>query len=262
MGLKISLGTRNFILSGGSMREAFKNAICEVYGGSQPVDADQAISGAPLLYTLTKSGGAFTAEVLANTTITLATGAAGSVNTVTVNGVNIIPDGAVPFNTSLAQTATDLAAAINNAFTDPMYTASASGAVVTIKAAPGTGALPNTFVVATTVTTLTTTIGNSGTLANGVSAVNGLSFNAAAAGVLAKRSTESWQGTAVLGGTATWFRLKAAIVDGGAADAAGAFCRVDGAVATAGQQMTMANTAITLGAVQTLANFNINFATP
>lgn len=259
--LKLSLGLRNFILGGGSMREAFKNAIMEMYAGGQPTDADQAVIGT-LLVTFTKSGGAFTPEVLSSTTITLTGGASGSINTVTVNGVNIIPDGAVAFNTSLTQTATDLAAAINNAFTDPTFAASAVGAVVTIKAAPGTGATPNAQAVATTLTTITNTIANGSTLAGGVTAVNGLSFGAAAAGVLAKKATETWQGTAVATNTAGWFRLKSSIADAGALDAAGAFMRLDGAVATSGAQLNMASTSIVAAAVQTLATFNINFPTP
>lgn len=261
MALKLSLGLRNFILSTGPMREAFKNAIIEMYSGGQPVDADQAVTGT-LLCTFTKTGGAFTAEVLASTTITLTGGASGSINTLTVNGVNLIPDGAVPFNTSLAQTAADLAAAINNNFTDPTFTASAVGAVVTIKAAPGTGATPNAQAVATTLTTITNTIANGSTLAGGVTAVNGLSFAPAAAGVLPKRTTEAWQGTAVATGTAGWFRLKSSIADAGALDSVGAFMRLDGSVATAGAQLNLTSTSIVSAAVQTLATFNINFPTP
>lgn len=261
MALKMSLGLRNFILSGGSMRHAFKNAILEIYSGGQPADADAAVTGT-LLVVFTKAAGAFTPETRASTTITLNTGAAGSIDTLTIGGVNVLPDGAVPFNASLNQTATDLAAAINNAQTDPAYFAAAVGAVVTIKAAPGTGVLPNAAALVIGLTTITATIANGSTMAGGVAAVNGLSFNAGVAGVLAKRATETWQGAGLSTATAGWFRLKGADLDAGAADPTGVFRRLDGAIATAGAQLNMANTAIVAPAVQTLATFNINFPTP
>ena len=91
--------------------------------------------------------------VSATGTITLATGAAGSIDTLTVNGVSII-SGAVSFVTSLAATATALAANINAHTSVPDYTASAVGTTVTITAVTG-GTGSNGFVVAATYTTLT-----------------------------------------------------------------------------------------------------------
>jgi hypothetical protein len=92
-------------------------------------------------------------ETQATGTITLTGGAAGSINTVTVNGVALI-GAPVVYNTSLAQTASDLAAAINAYQTN--YIAVAVGAVVTLYATIGLGDSVNTYVVATTSTTLTT----------------------------------------------------------------------------------------------------------
>tara|TARA_R110002126_G_scaffold10949_3_gene50153 strand:- start:6771 stop:9113 length:2343 start_codon:yes stop_codon:yes gene_type:complete len=91
--------------------------------------------------------------VSATGTITLATGAAGSIDTLTVNGVSII-SGAVSFVTSLAATATALAANINAHTSVPDYTASVVGTTVTITAVTG-GTGSNGFVVAATYTTLT-----------------------------------------------------------------------------------------------------------
>ncbi len=87
--------------------------------------------------------------------ITLETGASGSVDSVTVNGVTIT-SGSVAFSTSLAGTATALAANINAYTSTPNYTAVANGATVTITAVT-TGAAVNGFVVSATLTTITAT---------------------------------------------------------------------------------------------------------
>lgn len=96
--------------------------------------------------------------VSATGTVTLTGGAAGSVDSITVNGVNVM-SGVVLFNTDLVTTAADVATNINNAVTSPEYTATANGAVITITAsAPGYGA--NGFAVVANTTTITTTVTN------------------------------------------------------------------------------------------------------
>lgn len=99
------------------------------------------------------------ASTAATGNVTLTGGAAGSIDSVTVNGVTIT-SGAVAFNTSLDQTATDLASNINAHTSSPEYTAAAVGSVVTISAAATQGATPNGFVVAANLTTITATTGN------------------------------------------------------------------------------------------------------
>jgi hypothetical protein len=84
-------------------------------------------------------------------TFTLLTGAAGSVDTLEVDGASII-SGPVPFNTDLATTAADVATDINGFSAD--YTAAAVGPVVTITAVAG-GPAPNGYAITFTATTLT-----------------------------------------------------------------------------------------------------------
>ena len=88
-------------------------------------------------------------------TVTLTGGAAGSVDTITVDGVNIM-SGAVSFTTNLATTATAVASNINAHTSTPEYTAVAVGAVITISATSGAGSTPNGFEVLATATTITT----------------------------------------------------------------------------------------------------------
>jgi hypothetical protein len=256
MPLKLSAAMRNFINQNGSFRDALQGGELQIYSGAQPATADAAPTGT-LLCTITSGSGARTPEVLATGTLTLTGGAAGSVDAVTVGGVGII-DAPVPFNTSLAQTAADVAAAINDAESVPEYTATASGAVVTIRAKRGSGAVPNALAVAATATTITT---SNTAMAGGVNAVNGLKFGSSAGGVLPKRASQIWSGVAITGGTAGWFRFIGGVADSGALDTAEGQIRMDGAISTSGAQLNMTSTTIVGSATQTIASFPVTLPT-
>lgn len=195
--------------------------------------------------------------MLATGTVTLNSGASGSIDTLTVDGISII-DAAVAFDTSLTLTATALALAINNAASDPEYHATSAGAVVTIIAKRGSGAGANGLVVASTVTTLTKTDAN---MASGVTAVNGVNFGIAAAGVLVKLASQVWSGVAGATGTAGWFRFVGAVADSGVTDTTESDIRLDGAISTSGAQLNMSSTSIVSGATQTVSSFPITLPT-
>lgn len=82
----------------------------------------------------------------------------------------------------------------------------------------------------------------------------GLEFDDAATGVLSKKSTETWSGTAVASGTAGWFRLKQ---PGDLGTENTTDCRFDGACATSGSELNMSSLTITADAVQTISSFAI-----
>jgi hypothetical protein len=251
MALRISTRFRNFVNQHGSWKQALQNGKIVIYTGAQPADADNAVSGSELV-TFTSSAGAHTNEVQASTTITLSGSTSGSVDTVTIDSIALI-DSAVAYNASFDQTATDLAAAINKGYSQPEYIATASGAVVTIKALPGAGVEANGLVVASTSTGLTSTPVTP--TASGVDPVNGLKFQNSASGILAKLSTQTWSGLASASGTAGWFRFHGAVVDAGAADTGYEFLRLDGSVATSGGQLNVNSTSITSGATETITSF-------
>ena len=92
----------------------------------------------------------------ATATVTLTGGAVGSVNMITVNGVNIM-SAPVAFTIDLATTATAVATNINVYASSPEYTAVAVGPVITISAASSAGSDANGFVVVVTTTTITYT---------------------------------------------------------------------------------------------------------
>lgn len=256
MTLRLSTGLRDYVNQGGSIKEALQNGQILIYSGSQPATADTAPSGT-LLASITANSGIRTAEVLATGTITLS-GTAGTVSAVTVNGVAII-DNAVPFNTSLTQTAADLATEINNTCSAPDYQATSSGAVVTIRPMRNTGAAPNGFVVATTASGGLTAV--NANLSGGVTAINGLKWGTSSGGVLAKHPVQVWAGVAANSGTAGWFRFTGSVADSGVTDSVGSEFRLDGAISTSGAQLNMSSTTVSAGATQTISSFPVTLPT-
>lgn len=252
MTMRLSTAMRDFLNKNGSIADGLRNGHIEIYTGAQPTSADAAATGT-LLCTITSSSGALTPEVLSSGTVTLTGGSSGSVNTLTVNSVEIMGV-AVPFNTSLTQTAADVAAQINRYKSTPDYTATSSGAVVTIKALPGTGTSPNGFVVASTTTTLTKTDVN---MSGGVAAVNGLAFDNSVSGVMSKLSTQTWSGVNAATGTAGWFRQYGSVADANALDTTATYLRIDGAISTSGAEMNLNSTAFTSGATTTLSSWSM-----
>lgn len=247
MTIRISTGARNATATTLGLLGAFNKGSIRIYSGTQPATADAAATGT-LLGTVTLSSGALTQETQASQTITIA-GSSGSIDTVTVSTLNIIPDGAVAFNTSTTQTAADLATAINR---NGLFTATSALAVVTVKPRPGAGATYNGVAFATTVTTLTATVG-AGTLSGGVAAVNALSLIESAAGVVSKPTSAVWSFAGVAAGTAGWFRFVGSVADAGALQSAAPYlCRLDGAIATSGSDMGLSNITVAVGAPNTI----------
>jgi len=138
MALRLSTALRNFLLEGGSFEGAFSGGRIKIFTGSQPTLADDAEAGT-LLVTITDNEGAFTAEVQSSGSVDLTGGASGSVDTLTVNSIEIMGS-STPFNTSLIQTATDVVTKINANPKNKLFKASNVGGtvdVITITAKPG-----------------------------------------------------------------------------------------------------------------------------
>lgn len=243
MTARLSTALVTKLMDTGSFKDIFANCVIDIWSGTQPATADSAATGS-LLCTVTKSSGALTAETKATGGFTIA-GGSGSVNTITVNGIDIL-GAAVNYTTDVTTTAAAVVAQINKNPKNTMFVASNVAGAVTLTAVNGLGTLPNTWVVSGTATTLTLTplVNMSG----GVDAVNGLKFGNAAAGVLSKDSSETWSGVVALGGTAGWFRVRTSQDAGTAADSALVHPRFDGSISTSGAQMNLGSLTLTLAA--------------
>lgn len=258
MTLRLSTALRDFVNNQGSLKDALHDGEIRIYTGAQPASADTAPSGT-LLCTITAASAARTAEVSATGTVTLA-GSSGSVTSITVNSVEVL-GATVAFDTDLTTTAAAVAAQINKYRSQPNYTATSSGAVVTIIAPRGLGAIANGYVVSTTVSTLTKTDVNMGSATAGVTAVNGLRFGVSSSGVLVKDASQVWSGVNAASGTAGWFRFTGSVADSGATDSSATQVRLDGAVSTSGAQLNMSSTSLTSAATTTLSSFPITLPT-
>lgn len=250
MTLRLSTGLRNALNSGLGFQGAFNRGSINIYSGSQPASGDAAVTGT-LLGVITIGSAALTQETQATGTITLTGGASGSIGPVTVGGFNIIPDVAnVAFNTSLSQTASDLADAINR---NGIYTASVSGAIVTIKPRPGAGASHNTYAVTATVATITATYAN---MSGGAAPANGLYLGAAGSGIIEKPLTVIWSFNGLVAGVAGWFRMIGSVSDAGVLVSSAPWpIRLDGSVAVSGGDAALSNINVVVGAPNTIDQF-------
>ena len=258
MTTRFSPALQNFIAAKGSWKNFMDNGSLEIYTGAMPATPNLAPTGT-LLATFTSGGAAKTDEVCSQGTLTLNSGGSGSVNTLTVNGLEVMGS-QTNFNTSLTQTAADIALKCNRNPKNYLFHVTSSGAFITFTALPGMGTLPNGWVVAATYTTIAGTPVNMGTTTAGVSAANGLliDYNPVA-GLITKDASQTWSGTVVGAGTQTagWFRYKSSVVDAGALDSSAVFLRMDGDIATSGATLNMFSTSLTNGQVRTLDTFSI-----
>jgi len=85
-------------------------------------------------------------------------------------------------------------------------------------------------------------------------AAAGLEFDDAVSGVLSKKSTETWSGTAGNTGTAGWFRIHA---PGDALGSSTTDERIDGACGTSGAELNMSSTSIVSGSVHSVSTFQL-----
>lgn len=250
MTTRLSTGLRDGLVGTMGFQGLLGRGYIGIYSGSQPASADSPATGT-LLGRVTASSGALTQETRSSQTITIA-GASGSIDSVLINTLNIIPDGIVSFRDDVNTTASDLCDAINR---NGIFTATVSGAVVTVRPRPGAGAAFNAYTISTTDTTLTATVG-AGTLnaTTGIAAVNGLLFAAPASGVLSKSPLQTWSFSGIAAGTAGWARFYGQPTDDGSTTSL-ILPRLDGSVATSGGDFNLSNIVVASGVPNTVDTF-------
>lgn len=246
--LRLSTGLGDFTNGRGSIKQAFTYGHLDFYTGSQPSSADEAINGS-LVARVSNASGVWTAETPSYGIVNFTGGAAGSLDTLTVNGVDVL-GGAVSFSGSLANTMVLVAAQINAKRTTPNYVASiptAGVATMHLTAEPGLGTGPNTYAIAHTETTITVTKTD---FANGVASANGLLFTASSSRTISKSGT--WSGLILLTDTVGWFRLCGPWTDAGTYSTS--LMRIDGSVLA---DMSAANVSLTAGRTLTINQFDL-----
>lgn len=250
MALRLSTGARNLMFTQG-FAGVFNQGTIGIYSGSQPANADAAPTGT-LLGTVSLNSVTPVQEVRAAGSITITGATGGTITNITVGGLNIIPDGAVPWVSG--DTTSTLATRLSNAINrNGIMEASVVGAVVTIKGRPGTGV--TTAAVAGSLTTVTATYVAMGSVTAGTAPTNGLYFDIAASGAIAKPSGVTWGFTGSQAGVAGWFRLIGSAADSLAVSTT--LPRLDGSIATSGGDMGLSNITVAIGAPNTVDRFNV-----
>lgn len=264
MAIRLSTALRNYILNHGSLAEALAGSQMIVYSGTQPNGADDAHTSTILSYVVDNDGALVTNTGLnAYGNITLTGGAGGTVDDVTVDG-NSILSAAVPYNTSLTQTAADLAAAIRASvdINHGLYVYS-DAAVVYLVAKKGYEAKFSGGVVSGSFTTITGTYNNLGTQPGGTPA-NGLYFETSGLGAtISKRTGQVWSGEVVNTGAASWFRIvgqsmmTSAEDDPSSADTDLKYLRLDGSIGTADATLILNDVDLVVTEILTIADFTL-----
>ena len=250
MAPRLSTGMRDYLQMNGSIKQFLNGAIMRIYSGSQPATAD--LTDGVLLNTITVSSGAHTPEVLSAGSVTVI-GTVGTVTSIVVDSVEVL--GATQtFATTLTALATDIAAQINTFMSVPKYTATSSGAKVTIYASCGSGTTPNGLDVTTTgAGGITATDVNMGTEVAGVAAVNGLTFGLVSAGVLSKSGV--WSGVAGADGTPGYFRIARSAAE--ATGASALYKRIDGSISTSSADLNINPNTSVNGVTLTIDTFAV-----
>ena len=263
--LRVSTGLRAYLLNHGSLAEALSGGVMYIFSGTQPESPDTG-TDATLLATITDAGGAYEREQPVTATVTLTAGSSGTVDSVTADGVELL-ESAVSYNTSLSQTASDLAAAINRShYTNHCVYATASGAVVTLTSNRTWAPVLSATAVTVSTTTLTASKTDFGTIAE--TPANGLHFEQKDADLygdpvakLIKASGQTWSGTAGETGTATWFRFTnhyrgEATEDDGTATSTEVL-RMDGSIGLADATLVLDDVTIESSDPVTISGFTI-----
>lgn len=251
MTLEYSTALRDFLQGFGSKKQALMNGVFDIYSMAAPASPNDSVGTAVKLVRVTLASGAWTPEVLSMGTVTF-TGSGGSVTALTVNSISVI-SAAVAYVDSLTNLAAAVAANINAYWSNPKYFAYSSGAVLYIRALPGTGTGPNGYAVVTTVSggTLGKTDVNLGTGAAGVAPVNGLTYGAPTLGNLPKVGVFS--GVVLANGSAGFFRITGSVADNGGADVSPwNQIRLQGTCGTSGADYNMQTTSLIIGATHTI----------
>ena len=256
MTFRFSTGVRNGLAAGLGLQGMFNRGYMEVFTGTQPSSADAATTGTKLGI-ITLSSGALTKETRATGTVTITGATGGTINNITVGGLNIIPDGAITVSGDTTSTlASKLCDAINR---NGIMEARVSGDVVTLYGRPGTGV--TTAAVGGSLTTATASYANMGSVVAGVAPVNGLYLDPPGSGVIAKPASVVWSMAGIAVGSAGWFRLFASDTADTGILLSGApwYPRIDGSCGVGSGDLQLSSLGVTVGSPHTVDTFNITF---
>lgn len=223
--VKFSTGTVQGLAKYKTLKEQFNDGVLRIYSGSQPANADATVNGT-LLFEVTLNGGTFAAGTKSTAEIdkiVVGSSTEGHTFAVSVGGATYTYTALAGSSTTIV--ATGLAALINES---DVVSAVSSGADIIVRARFAGVAFTLAEETDTGTLTLSTLVANA--------RAQGIQFGSASDGVLSKE-TGDWEGAAIVGGTAAWFRIC-----GNAADLTGSSStlpRIDGSCSTTSGDMVL-----------------------
>lgn len=264
MTIRLSTALMQYAWNVGSVAQALTGGVMRVYTGSQPIAPEYAPTGV-LLATLTRGGGAYTAETPAVGAVEFSGTGSTTISSLTVDGMELLPSSVTETDDFM------LAQAVWNAINDASHrhdfiaTWDGESSIVTLTTRPGCAAR---YTGATVTGSLSGDVTASYTnMAGGSAAVNGLRFGRSAevtfdystyypvASLLSPSDTVS--GLAVAAGTAGWFRISGPFGDDFAADTNASRIRLDGSIGVSGENMTMSDLSISIGEEVSIGAFGL-----
>lgn len=247
MALKLSTALRTYLDGGGSLREAFRDALLMIYsaGAGVPTTADLAPTGVLLARITLASGTCADDEVSTakQSTVTVGTFAEGHINTIVIAGETFTYTSLAGSSATIVAAA--LTAKINASLTVPVFSTYLVGVITVRSKFPGEDYV---ITVAGTGSPVLTTEN-----APEQVRVNSLQLIAPVAGVISKEAAV-WSKPAVATGTAAYFRL-VRTTDDLDNDTDFTDVRLQGTVSTSGADLNMSSINIVSGATQTIDTF-------
>ena len=243
--LRYSTALAQYLLQGGSIKQALHDGVIEIYAGTQPASADSAPGALKLLRITYQSGAYSVASTSRIDTATITYGVDGDVYALVINGTTYSYTSVNGDNAS--KVATALAAKVN---ASGVVEAVANSNVIIVRARYA-------GVDYTIANTGTTTVGNN-VLANPVASArgNGLQFGAVTGNVLAKEAGE-WSGVGLTDGLATWARFKGNPSSDDDSTST-SFIRMDMAINSANSEMlALTSQNVVTGGPQTVTAMNL-----
>ena len=228
MPLRFSSGGVDALQEDGCLKEIFYDGIIDIYSGSQPASADDAVTGTHLAR-ITLAGGAFTAGIESTRRMDKATITYG------IDGDDyvLVINGTAYSYTSVNGDDNDAVALALAALVDasPVVEAYAAANIIYTRAIYGG--------VDYTITNVGTTTGGNNVVAAVIAnaRINGLQWGDSVLGVLSKEAGV-WEGVNLADGTAGYFRFKANPVDDDSESTS--LVRMDGNVSTSNAPLIIA----------------------
>ncbi len=243
MAIRLSTGCVQLLAQHKTLKEIFHDGAIHIYTGTQPANADTAISGT-LLCTLAAEGTTFVAGTRSVPVIVKVTVTSDTQSTYTIS----IGTTDYTYTKGTGEGVNDIAKGLFNTIADnsPHFLCAWTGSDAVI--------LTERFAASEGTPSVSVSTGMTKTDVQTSSRAGGIQFGSATGGVLSKESA-LWKGTVITDGTAGWFRIVGNSADGGGSSTT--LPRIDGSIGTTSGDMILRTVSLLANDIITLTDMTI-----